>query len=887
MSGLRHLAVAAGALALVATPALALNTDGRLKGPLDPPNDPGGYLVGVASAPMGIQRQGAPSGGTYGDGLTFASAPVGYWGFDVLSGTYAIGVGHKDQFPRMFVFGVAAGTTYLRIRENPDYYTTAFDYYPNPAQEFAQSFEALGTSVTSVSVKFATSQIAQATIHPVTIDWLGNQTLGAQIGPARVLQGDFNNDSMATWSAGEVPTTPGQYYAVKFRRSDNNSFQVYYSRVRDFGGEDFPGGRHWYGSTQTSDSLKTVIGMDTDGVTSTMNTSIANSQIAFQGVAVAGQTFTANGTSLVGVHFLVGNVASQPDMEVAVFQSPGVGGMGANQVGPSKYVKAIDNNGRTVATWFPGEAPLTPGQQYYIRIKRVYSNTGYAIWRTVSNEYAGGQAYIDGAAQNYDLSGLIALETSPGSATMPPVSMSTPIVTARTSSSATISWTTTVPSTATIQYGATTPYTSSVNDTNSATNHSFTLTGLSPDTIYHFRVVPSASGSRTSRSRDQTLVTASIGPNLLTNPGFETGNLSPWVGYGSDLPGINNGQGLGGLSPRSGSNYAGRTYGSGGRRSYTGMYQTVPVVPGQVVTFKAWLYTYQLDGFERPYDMMVAGRVGIDPTGGTNPGSSNVVWSHLSASQDWFDVYNRPSRYHDLAVKAVPAGSSVTVFMESGQINIPGSGVNSGSIAYVISGWDDAYVSQLAPQQLTKLGDVKGLPDGSSVSIPDVVVTANSTQIGANYVEAVDRSNGIRVESASAFAVGNHVTVVGVLKTMASGERYIENGTLSANNSGAAIVSLGAKNAAIGDLGGDSTGPGNVGMLMRTWGTVVPGSGSTFYLTDGSPTGNLRIDLPTGVIAPAAGAKVEVTGIVRLQGNSPGTATIRLKVRQGSDIRYL
>ncbi|MCC6485546.1 MAG: fibronectin type III domain-containing protein [Armatimonadetes bacterium] len=887
MSAFRFCAFLAAAAALFCAPALALNTDGRLKGPLDPPNDPAGYLVGVSSAPMGIQRQGASSTGTYGNGLTFSSEPVGYWGFDVLSGTYAIGVGHKDQFPRMFVFGVAAGTTYLRIRENPDYYPVGFDYYPSPAQEFVQSFEALGTSVTSVSVKFATSQTANATIHSVSIDPQRNQTIGAQIGPARVLQGSFSNDSMATWSAGEVPTVPGQYYAVKFRRSDGNNFQVYYCRVRDFGGEAFPGGRQWYGATQTADALKTVIGMDTDGATSTMNTSIANSQITFQGVTVAGQTFTANGTSLIGVHFLAGNVAAQPDMEVALFQSPGSGGMGANQVGPSKFVRAIDNNGRTVATWFPGEAPLTPGQQYYVRIKRVYSNTGFAIWRTTTDEYAGGQAYIDGAAQNYDLSGLIALETSPGSATMQPVSVSTPIVTARTPSSATVSWSTDVPSTATIQYGSTTPYTSSVNDSNSTTSHSVTLTGLSAATEYHFRVVASASGKRTARSKDQTFVTETTAPNLLANPGFETGSLSPWVGYGSDAPGINNGQGLGGLGPRTGSKYAGRAYGAGGRRSYTGMYQTASVQPGLPVTFRAWLYTYQLDGFDRPYDMMVAGRVGIDPTGGTNPGSFSVIWSPLSASQDWFDVYSRPSRYHDLTVRTAPTGSTVTVFMEAGQINLPGSGVNSGSIAYVISGWDDAYLSQTAPQQLSRLGDVKALPDGTSVSIPDLVVTASSTQLGANYVEAADRSNGIRVESDSVFALGSRVTVAGVLSTKQSGERYIANGTLSSSVAGAELTSLGAKNAALGDLGGDSTGPGNVGMLMRTWGTVVSGGGTTFYLTDGSPTGDLRVDLPTGVLPPVAGTQVEVTGIVRLQGNSPETATIRLKVRQASDVKPL
>lgn len=58
-----------------------------------------------------------------------------------------------------------------------------------------------------------------------------------------------------------------------------------------------------------------------------------------------------------------------------------------------------------------------------------------------------------------------------------------------TTVSATITWTTDINSNSLVDYGATTSYGYTLGDTNaSTTNHSVTLSGLSPDTSYKFRV---------------------------------------------------------------------------------------------------------------------------------------------------------------------------------------------------------------------------------------------------------------------------------------------------------------------------------------------------------------------------------------------------------------
>lgn len=203
----------------------------------------------------------------------------------------------------------------------------------------------------------------------------------------------------------------------------------------------------------------------------------------------------------------------------------------------------------------------------------------------------------------------------------------------------------------------------------------------------------------------------------------------------------------------------------------------------------------------------------------------------------------------------------------------------------------------------TTVGWGKLSVDGTLVSVIGVPVTAAFD--GFFYVETPDRACGIRVVQPSAgVSSGDLVQVAGSVKTNSDGERYIdasqvtEAGTLS-------LSALTMRPAALG--GGDwftSVFPGlgqegvtgghglnNIGLLVRTFGTVVATEPGFVYISDGSgvPTGEtaptgLKVSLPAGVAAPPSGSFVLVTGISSCykSGNSvyplllvPDTASIQ------------
>ena len=88
--------------------------------------------------------------------------------------------------------------------------------------------------------------------------------------------------------------------------------------------------------------------------------------------------------------------------------------------------------------------------------------------------------------------------------------------------SATITWTTDQFADSRVDYGTTASYGSSVADQTAITSHSIVLTGLSPETIYHFKVTSTNSRGLTSSSADSTLNT--IGPPTISS--VATGNTT-------------------------------------------------------------------------------------------------------------------------------------------------------------------------------------------------------------------------------------------------------------------------------------------------------------------------------------------------------------------------
>lgn len=71
----------------------------------------------------------------------------------------------------------------------------------------------------------------------------------------------------------------------------------------------------------------------------------------------------------------------------------------------------------------------------------------------------------------------------------------------------TIAWNTTLSSSSTVEYGTTSLYGSSLSDATLTTTHSLQLTGLTENTIYHYRVVSTTSNNQTVYSDDAIFIT--------------------------------------------------------------------------------------------------------------------------------------------------------------------------------------------------------------------------------------------------------------------------------------------------------------------------------------------------------------------------------------------
>lgn len=203
------------------------------------------------------------------------------------------------------------------------------------------------------------------------------------------------------------------------------------------------------------------------------------------------------------------------------------------------------------------------------------------------------------------------------------------------------------------------------------------------------------------------------------------------------------------------------------------------------------------------------------------------------------------------------------------------------------------------------IGSAKLLPDGYAVELVARPVTAGTDQMEGNfYIEEPDRSSGIRVCPAQQVAVaeGASVSVVGVLATLESGERVIEDAAVRLN----ALpipepTPLGMPNRSVG--GGDfryepgspkkgqigvedGFGLNNIGLLVKTWGRVesVDPASNSFVIDDGSNI-DLRCVAPPGVVLPQEGAYVATTGISSCEAVAAAKPARLLRVRKQSDIQ--
>ena len=147
------------------------------------------------------------------------------------------------------------------------------------------------------------------------------------------------------------------------------------------------------------------------------------------------------------------------------------------------------------------------------------------------------------------------------------------------STSAVISWQTNNAADSRVDYGSSTPppYASSISTPALVTNHSLTLSGLAPTTIYHYQVSSVDQATQSASSADATFTTNAVSTNLLTNPGFESGGTGWGVNARATIDTV-------AANAHSGSNSLKLV----ATAAWQGTWQSVTVSPGRTYTISGW-----------------------------------------------------------------------------------------------------------------------------------------------------------------------------------------------------------------------------------------------------------------------------------------------------------
>jgi hypothetical protein len=769
--------------------------------------------------------------------------------------------------------GLFTPRVHLRLHANMWSYGP---YWAAGFNEIGQTFVATGSSVVMVIVRSPLAGVqVTASIH-------SGGPNGPQIGPSRTFTSVSGpSDVRLIWSGGEVPTVSGQIYYLKLKAA-GTSKAIFCDNdpIPDLSDPMPEGTLFRDGSAIPGMDLGVTICSDDDGILTNLWTRSGGYNL--NGISI-GQTFTARGVNLLSF------VAWIPDSS-GTYIATLYNSVGGAQIGTAKKNKLMRwGDPEVLWTWAPGECPLTPGNTYYIEVTKEGGGSFMAYGNPYSL-YSGGQAYVGRVAQGsgVDIAGTIMEEESPGSATKATVQFTTyPAVALadRAARSVTVRWATDVASDSTVEYAAwNCPYTNTYYNSSLVTNHVATITGLEPNTLYHFRVKSAASGKYTAVTRDLVTATINETPNLLANPGFEEGSgasprtITGWTCTGMDIK-ASDGSWFWGLPPYSGSWLC---EAAANLSPVDGViYQTVSAQAGRTYKFTAAVSSWMRENNTWKYDVwqeygrLPYMRVGIDPYGGNNPSSLNVRWtprfySHL--------------RYNMAGIQAVAMSNNVTVFISFG-----GRGGE-----WHLFGIDDCRLSVDVNYTPYLLADLKSQqPNGVDAQVANLIVTAVTSEAGAYYAETEDRTCGIKIVSSDTATVGQRVTVRGTLQTDSlTGERYLANATFALKTAASepkplAMLCHEIGGAAYGLIPAvqDSVGPHNTGLAIKVAGKVTVKGANYVFINDGSLSGyGLKVDMSrvSSALIPNVGQVVGLSGISSLY--YAGGVKPLLIVRRASDV---
>ncbi|MGI6295586.1 MAG: fibronectin type III domain-containing protein [Armatimonadota bacterium] len=427
------------------------------------------------------------------------------------------------------------------------------------------------------------------------------------------------------------------------------------------------------------------------------------------------------------------------------------------------------------------------------------------------------------------------------------------------------------------------------------TKHKVNLGVLDEGTQYSFRVWSRRPGYTDASSEIMTFWTLPEIGWSLANGDFECitpgqgHSLSPWVQYTTQegVSGYNPIDGLIGPYPSGGSNtwlagvtaYNGSYFlGAGASLAYKngGVFQRVYVDPGDFYTLSARYMTYQVGGEEGYTEV----KIGIDPEGGIDPGSPNIVWWHgHSATND--------ATWHPAAITVTAGENGVaTVFLEFEHLF---------ALKWHVSAIDGVRFESPKPRSV---GALKASKDSLGGILEDKIVT----HISPNQIYALGRvCQKVYVQD------DNRSAGIGVLLPLGDGPNpqlmrgLTATGSLIIINKEAVFYasqwSLGTSRqslpkpfamsqASVGKAGPNqpalnqkSAGLSNVGLRVRLFGRVSwidPWNGSVYiddgtHLMDGTVAGEAPVrGIRTQIInkpaqTPAVGDYIAVTGVLGVE----------------------
>jgi len=192
-------------------------------------------------------------------------------------------------------------------------------------------------------------------------------------------------------------------------------------------------------------------------------------------------------------------------------------------------------------------------------------------------------------------------------------------------------------------------YTSTTVNPNSTITYTFDITAPSTSGIYHFEARMVHDGvAFFGETLSRNVTVSNPSSNLLTNPSFETGDLTGWTSFGQ-VDGVQTGTWLAGITAEDGSYLLGTAANWGQKNG--GVYQRVSAENGKLYIATIKHKTYRIGGS----DGDVASRIGLDPNGGTNPSSTNIQWSSWAYTNTIWDTLN---------LSAICTSNYITLFLQ-------------------------------------------------------------------------------------------------------------------------------------------------------------------------------------------------------------------------------